>query len=188
MQRLRHFQVGALLVASLLLSAAVSAAPLQDFDGKSRTIADYTGHGKWLVVMIWASDCHVCNVEAHHYVDFHSAHHASDARVLGISMDGDSGKADAREFIKRHALNFVNLLGEPDDVAAMYSQLTGRPWVGTPTFLIYDPAGKLTAQQVGAVPVTMIEDFIKNHERSSRSGATNRSSSTATQRAPANGS
>ena len=159
----------AAIFLGLLLPFTVSqAAGLKDFEGNPGAISNYTGNGKWLVVMIWASDCHICNHEAHQYVDFHFAHSDDDASVLGISIDGKAKKKDAEAFIKRHHVTFPNLIGEPLTVARMFYELTGSSWIGTPTFLIYDPKGELVAQQVGAVPTELIEDFIA---RSSRKAA-----------------
>lgn len=151
-----------LLLGMILLGAggAATAAELRDFDGNPARIGDFTGQERWLVVMLWASDCPVCNAEVHQYNDFHTFHADSDARVLGISLDGAAKQDAAREFIRRHEVIFPNLIGEPADVAGLYRQLVGRPFAGTPTFLIYDPAGDLVAQQVGAVPVNLIEEFI----------------------------
>jgi peroxiredoxin len=145
----------------LLLLPGVYAGELADFDGNPKAISDYSGKGKWLVVMIWASDCHVCNQEAHAYVDFHFAHSDEDAQVLGITIDGQANKAQAQKFIERHKINFPNLIGESAVVAQLFSQLTGTYFAGTPAFLFYDPAGELRAQQLGAVPTELIEDFIK---------------------------
>jgi hypothetical protein len=44
-----------------------------------------------------------------------------------------------------------------------YTSVTGRQWVGTPTFLVYDPEGTLRAQQAGAVPTELIEQFIASN-------------------------
>lgn len=146
----------------LLIPWLVQAqSPLQDFSGKSRSIDEFTGKGKWTIVMIWASDCHVCNHEAHNYIDFHFVHSDKDATVLGISIDGQAGKANAEAFINRHQVNFPNLIGDAAAVADWFTGLTGAPWIGTPTFLIYAPDGVLKAQQVGAVPTAIIEDFMQ---------------------------
>ena len=145
----------------LMLFSGVHAGELVDFDGNPKAISDYSGKGKWLVVMIWASDCHVCNQEAHAYVDFHFAHSDEDAQVLGITIDGQAKKAEAQKFIERHKINFPNLIGEPAAVADLFSQLTGAYFAGTPAFLFYDPKGELRAQELGAVPTELIEDFIK---------------------------
>jgi len=156
------------LMAWLMFLPMAQAGGLQDLNGQPRSISDYAGQGKWLVVMIWASDCHICNQEAHSYVDFHFAHADDDAEVLGITIDGQEKKAEARKFIERHNINFPSLIGEPADVARLFSELTGTYFVGTPAFLFFDPQGELRAQQVGAVPPELIENFIKQHTTASK--------------------
>lgn len=157
----------------LLLIAPISFAhggaegdsTLMDFDGHPRSVKEYQEPGKWLVVMLWASDCHVCNQEAHSYSLFHDQHKESDAAVLGISMDGITGNVEASAFIERHRVSFPNLIGEFEEIAQMFARLTGESWIGTPTFLIYNPTGELVAQQVGAVPVALIENFMKSNKK-----------------------
>jgi len=144
----------------LLFGSAVSAGPLTDLDGKSAKISDYTGNGKWLVVMFWASDCHICNKEAHQYVDLQTRNKDGNISVLGITTDGLTNKAAAQNFIDEHKLNFPNLIGSIEDVAGMYYDLTGNQWIGTPTFFIYNTEGKLTVADAGAIPAQIIENFI----------------------------
>jgi len=151
--------IGLLII--LFSTTAVAGEKFDDFNGKQKSVADFTGKGKWLVVMIWASDCHVCNQEAHQYVNFHKQHKDNDALVLGISLDGKTKKNDAKEFLKRHQINFPSLIGEPENVAMMYQELTGGTWVGTPSFMVYTPSGELLGAQAGAVPVSVIESFIE---------------------------
>ena len=155
------------LLLLLFATSTVMADPLQDFNGKPQQIKNYAGQGKWLVVMIWASDCHVCNVEAAQYIQFHEQYKNKNAHVLGISLDGQDKKADAEKFIQRHHVTFKNLIGEPLEVAQWFVDLTGADWVGTPTFLIYNPKGELVIQQAGAVPVNLIEEFIAKESKSS---------------------
>ena len=145
----------------ILLPLPAISATLSDFSGKQKSIADYQEKGKWLVVMLWASDCHVCNQEAAEYVKFHQKHASKDALMLGVSLDGKEKFSDAKNFIKKHQLNFPNLIAEPENVAKIYTKLTGDQWIGTPTFLVYNPNGELLGAQVGAVPTTVIEGFIE---------------------------
>ncbi len=148
------------VVAAVLPIASQGAVFLQDMSGEFHDLKEYTGNGKWLVVMLWASDCQVCNQEAHQYELFHNAHKNKDAQILGISADGWSGRAEAQAFITRHKVTFPNLIAAPDTVAKLFAALTGADWRGTPTFLFFNPKGELVAQQVGAVPTPMIEDFM----------------------------
>lgn len=159
-------RVMAALVIGLLWLPLAQAGGLTDMDGKPRDLKDYLGDGKWTVVMIWASDCHVCNSEAHQYVDFHTFHKDKDARVVGISLDGRAGKADAQQFIERHSINFPNLIGDPQQVASVYADATGESLQGTPSFVVYDPSGKVRAADAGAIPAEVIGEFIANNSGS----------------------
>ena len=150
------------LITIFLFAPVIFAAinGLQDFKGNPHNLKEYLGNGKWTIVMLWASDCHICNQEAHQYVQFHKKHQNKDASVLGISLDGQEKKSDAEGFLKEHTINFPNLIGEPMGVASIYRELTGDNFRGTPTFLIFSPKGDLRAQQVGAVPTDLIEQFM----------------------------
>lgn len=161
----RLFIIFALLTSALVQIPLVNAAGLTDFKHNPKTIEDYSGKGKWLLVMFWASDCHICNKEASHYVDFHFIHSDKDATVLGVSIDGKARFKDAVSFIKRHNVDFPNLIGEPEDVAGLYAKYSNSRWVGTPSFLLFNPKGEVLAAQVGAVPTEMIEDFIKKNSQ-----------------------
>jgi peroxiredoxin len=152
-----------ILVVMLLCSGslAVQAADLQDMQGNPHALTEYTGKGKWLIVMFWAADCLICNKEAKHYERFHQQHKDKDATLLGISMDGLDQRAQAQQFIREHKLTFPNLIGEAQQVASVYIDNTGQNWVGTPTFLLFNPEGQLKAEEAGAVPVKVIEAFIQ---------------------------
>lgn len=158
----KYFLIGLVVFAlcSFLQTARAEYTGLQDFQGNPQVLKNYVGKGKWLVVMIWASDCRICNREAHQYVDFHLVHSADDATVLGISIDGESKKKEAEKFIKKHMIDFPNLIAEQGHVAEMYKELTGANFLGTPTILIYSPQGELKAADAGAVPTSLIEKFI----------------------------
>ncbi|MDH5444051.1 MAG: TlpA family protein disulfide reductase [Gammaproteobacteria bacterium] len=161
MQRVLQQIITSVFCFLVISIGSVSAKTMTDFSGKPATIEQYTGKGKWTIVMFWASDCLICNKEARHYDEFHLKHKNKDAIVLGVSMDGQANKKAAEGFIKEHKLNFPNILGEPEDVAVFFYDSTGEHWAGTPTFLIYSPKGELKVQQIGAVPVPLIEEFIQ---------------------------
>jgi peroxiredoxin len=142
------------------MPAAHALGPYATLDGAQRSLEDYTGKGKWTVVMIWASDCPVCNREVNQYIKFHDQHKGTDAEVIGISMDGPDNKKHADGFVARHKVNFPNLLPEPMAVVAHYRESTGQYYQGTPSFLVYNPKGELIGAQAGAVPTQVIEEFI----------------------------
>ncbi|MDH5324045.1 MAG: TlpA family protein disulfide reductase [Gammaproteobacteria bacterium] len=157
----KNAQTG-LIVIGLLLSTGVFAAisgVLKDFNGNIKTLDDYTGQGQWVVLMFWASDCSVCNKEVHQYVALHKKHLKSHMRVLGVSLDGDKKIDAARDFLKKHQVNFPNLITDPATGARLY-ELSGDSWIGTPSFMVFKPNGELVGAQTGAVPANVIESFI----------------------------
>lgn len=149
-----------LLFAPFLAFASTPDLVLKDFNGKDRNINEFIGKGKWVVVMIWAHDCHVCNQEVHHMTFFHDDHKKKDAIVLGVTIDGMEKINLARDFLKRHSINFPSLIAEPEHEVLM--KFGGGPFFGTPTFYIYDPKGELVARNIGPVTGEDIERFIKN--------------------------
>lgn len=158
------------VVVSLLFVFPFLAGAVEfgTFDGSPDALDAYVGKGQWVVVKIWAHDCYVCNEEAHEYVAFHNKHKGTDAVMLGISVDGKAKAEKAREFLRRHRIPYTSLLGEPETVARFYQRKTGSPWLGTPTFIIYDPTGKLVAETAGAVPTTTVEKFIAGYTASKK--------------------
>jgi thiol-disulfide isomerase/thioredoxin len=153
-----------LLLATLLLAPVHAEEFLfRDFDGKEQVFHDQLADGQWTVVMIWAHDCPACNEEVQAWDLFHADHEESDARVLGLSLDGAAGESGAREFLERHEPDFKNLIGEPRDVARMVSKSSGRPLYGTPTFLVFSPGRKLVAMQVGPLNPSLLETYMREN-------------------------
>jgi peroxiredoxin len=151
-----------LLCALALPLGPVLGEPLREFHPGPAALDEFLGKGQWVIVKIWVSDCHVCNQEAHQYVDFHEFHKDTDAVMLGISLDGQD-RAAALGFIEKHEIPYPSLITDYATGMGWYTSVTGRQWVGTPTFLVYDPEGTLRAQQAGAVPTELIEQFIASN-------------------------
>ena len=152
----------ALLLLGFVVATVKASSPLfQNLNTNAfETIDDYRQPDKWIIVMIWAHDCQICEREVGEYQRFHQIHADDDAIVLGITLDGEERKQNALDFVARHELEFENLIGEPEVVAGYYQLTTGSRWVGTPSFLIFAPDGELMAKQAGAVEVEIVENFI----------------------------
>ncbi|MFZ9039120.1 MAG: peroxiredoxin family protein [Gammaproteobacteria bacterium] len=156
----------AILLTSTIAVVSASSPLFQNLKTSAfETIDDYRQPGKWVVVMIWAHDCQICEREVGDYQRFHRNHADDDAIVLGITLDGEERKQSALDFVARHELKFENLIGEPEVVAGYYQLTTGSRWVGTPSFLIIAPDGELMAKQAGAVEVEIVENFIAANTR-----------------------
>ncbi len=142
--------------------AVAAESPFRDLSGKPQPVATYTGGGQWTVVMIWASDCAVCRGEAPQLESFHQRHKGVDARVVGLSVDGPDGVADARDFIADTGISFPNLIGSGEDTAAMFYDETGNHLIGTPAFLVFNPAGKLRTYQTGRLNLQLLERLMES--------------------------
>jgi peroxiredoxin len=154
------------LFIALIAGTAWAEAPsiaLRGFDAKTHNVNEYIGHGKWVVVVIWAHDCGICGDEIHHMAEFYQAHRNKDATVLGVSIDGYDQLALARAFVDRHKLPFPNLIAEPSQEVMM--KFGAGEFVGTPTYYIYNPQGKIVGQNIGPITRKEVEDFLASESK-----------------------
>lgn len=166
--KFRNILTVILLVLSLTAGAAAPDVLVHDTNGGKHNLNEYIGKGQWTVAVLWAHDCHVCNEEIHEMTFFHSDSKTRDARVLGISVDGLAGREKAAGFIRKHELEFPNVIIEPRQEEIM--KLGGGKFVGTPTFYIFSPDGELVARSVGAISGDEIREFIDS-QKAARSPA-----------------
>lgn len=141
----------------VLAMAGGSALKLPDPEGQRHSVGDYLGKGKWTVVVIWSVDCPICKKDIFHMAFFHDEHKGRDATVLGISIDGVGQSKRVQEFIRDQSLGFPNLIGTVETP----EQLTGKSFVGTPTYYLYNPQGVFAAQLIGPVTQSQMEGYIK---------------------------
>lgn len=159
------------VLALFFLPAVASAVPdlvLKDIEGRSHSVRDYIGKGKWTVVTVWSADCPICRRDIYHMAFFHAEHKNGNASVLGLSVDGEEGRAKAARFVQDQHLDFPNLLGDGDTP----SELTGVRFFGTPSYYLFSPDGKLAAQRVGPVTQEEMEKLIArlSKEREGKGG------------------
>ena len=148
------------LVTLLLVTFSISASAeglFRDMSGNFQTFQQSLSKDKWTVVMIWAHDCHICNQEAEQYAFLDEN---DNIQVLGISIDGWVNRDAAETFISQHDLEFPNLITDYPGIQQFYRSAAKGNFVGTPTIMVYNPAGNLMAAQAGAVPAQTIQKFI----------------------------
>ena len=148
--------------------AGAPSIPLHDLDGCERNVNEFIGHAKWTIVVTWAHDCHICDREIDEMAAFHAAHHERHAMVLGVTLDGAEHLKEARAFVKRHKLPFVNLITEPSQVVMM--KFGAGEFVGTPTYYIYDPKGEIVGQNTGPLTRAEVEEFIVSFDKDPPNG------------------
>lgn len=155
----------ALLVGASSVSAAVSApfGDLLNVDGQAIGSEADLGIGKWQLVMFWATDCHICAEMKPVLSAFHDEHKDTDAQVLGIALDGHNQHRAVKQYVNDHNVSFPNFVGEIGLVAMNFELNTQEPLRGTPTYLLFNPAGELLAIDYGMLDVAAIERFIESN-------------------------
>lgn len=155
------------LVLAFMLSAAHAAVPdiaLPELDGRPRNVNEFIGHGKWVIVVLWAHDCRICAKEIHKMNEFYSAHKDKDAIVLGVTIDGAELIDQARRFASDHKLLFTSLVAEPDE--EVIQRFGGGRFVGTPTHYFYEPKGRIVGRKIGPLSGEDVEGFIEAFNKS----------------------
>ena len=136
---------------------------LKDMAGNDKKLHDYRIEGKWLVVMVWQSDCHICNQEAKSYEAWFQKNKSGSSTLIGISTDNWENRLAAQGFIDKHRVTFPNTLISYEKLNEYYANYVGQGFIGTPSFLLYAPSGELMATQTGAVPTELIDQYIRKH-------------------------
>lgn len=147
------------VLASTLLSNSVFA--FSDIDGKKDSIMNHIGKDKWTIVEVWESNCAACRVHMPDMVKFDGK--LKNARILGIALDGQRGIDDIEDFIAEYDINFPTIVTNFVEMNIWMQQSIGESLVGTPTFILFDPEGKLVAAQPGIVSTASLEKFITDN-------------------------
>jgi len=155
MQTLQRRQFYPMWLAGLLLALAASWVQAADFrvtdtTGKTHTLSGYKG--KWVLVNYWATWCPPCLEEIPDLIALHE-NKKNNLVVIGIALDFRSAK-QVTDFADGLMVNYPIVLGD--------SQVVNQigPVQGLPTTYLYNPEGKMVAQQVGAITRAAVESYI----------------------------
>jgi thiol-disulfide isomerase/thioredoxin len=133
---------------------------VRTLDGSFTTLSQHFEKDKWTLVMLWTTDCGICQREYPVMSAFHDKHKDDKAKVIGVSLDGYSNLDSITEHINEMPMTFDNLIGEITVVAFNYEAATEESLRGTPTFLMFNPDGELVGHNPGPVKPEALEKFI----------------------------
>lgn len=142
---------------------STSASAFTDLDGKPDSINNHIGKGKWTILEVWASDCGACRMHMPEMVEFDGK--LENARLLGVTLDGQRGIEDAEDFLAEFDVKFPTIVTNSIEMNIWMEQSIGESLRGTPTFILFDPEGKLVAAQPGIVAVSSLEKFITENSK-----------------------
>ena len=142
------------------LAGPAAAFELQTLDAVRTRIADHVGGGQWSLVQLWTTDCVPCERQKPMLEAFHEAHEGSDARVLGIALDGPKALPEILAVNARHGGVYDTLVAFDDVFLDQFEALTGRPFRATPTYLLYAPDGAFAGAHVGPIAPEALEAIV----------------------------
>jgi thiol-disulfide isomerase/thioredoxin len=142
-------------VAGLMLSLAVpglhaAGFSVTDTDGKTHSLAGYKG--KWVLVNYWATWCPPCLAEIPDLIELHE-NKKNNLVVIGIAVDFRGAK-QVTDFAEGMKVSYPIVLGSPEVINQI------APVQGLPTTYLFNPEGKMVAQQVGPVTLESVESYI----------------------------
>ncbi|PWQ98339.1 TlpA family protein disulfide reductase [Leucothrix arctica] len=161
---LKHVAIFAKVVTLTLLLHTTSFARMSDINGKPNELNNYIGKGKWLVVKVWKSDCRVCMNTMR---ETNSAQRVlPNTWVIGVSLDGNYKVAN--QTLRRLRVNFKNLVSNVPEFNRYIKRSTKRNISGFPTYMIYNPQGKLKAMQTGSIKPAELRRYILKQQARAR--------------------
>jgi thiol-disulfide isomerase/thioredoxin len=155
MQTLQSVRFYPMWLAGLLLALMVSAAQAADFkvtdtNGKTHSLSGYKG--KWVLVNYWATWCPPCLEEIPDLIALHE-NKKNNLVVIGVAMDYRNAK-QVTDFAEGLLVEYPIVLGTPEIVSQI------GPVQGLPTTYLFNPEGKMVAQQVGLITRASVESYI----------------------------
>ncbi|MHB8824351.1 MAG: TlpA family protein disulfide reductase [Thiobacillus sp.] len=155
MQTLQSGRFYPMWLAGLLLALMVSAAQAADFkvtdtNGKTHSLSGYKG--KWVLVNYWATWCPPCLEEIPDLIALHE-NKKNNLVVIGVAMDYRNAK-QVTDFAEGLLVEYPIVLGTPEIVSQI------GPVQGLPTTYLFNPEGKMVAQQVGLITRASVESYI----------------------------
>ena len=163
-------QLGLTLALAALLVAGDAAGRASDFEvrtlaGESVPLSRYFEPGKWTMVMLWTTYCGACRSQYPAVSAFHDKHKDTDAKVIGMSLDGFAEVDKVRAYIADKPMTFESSIVEVEAIRSAYKALTEESFTGTPTYLMFNPAGELVAHVPGLIAVEDVERYIAESEK-----------------------
>ena len=151
------------VLIALVLTATGGAASAMEMQsvgtGEDVNLENLTGNGKWTLVMIWATNCHICRVQKPEISAFHDK--SKDVEVIGIALDGPDRMDAVKQYIVDTKPSFPNYVTDSAVLASYYFGMTEENIRGTPTYLLFNPEGELLGNNPGKLSVDAIESFIE---------------------------
>jgi len=155
------------LIAALVL--LVSIVPLNaqaflvsDFSGNRVDVRDYTGDGRWTIVMLWQLQCELCEIQKPTIEAFHKKYKGSKAHVVGLVMDGHEYMPQIKQFVKEKPTLFPSHVVFGDVFGDQIQKETGKSFYTAPGYLVYSPDGELRMAINSRINIDELVGFLES--------------------------
>ncbi|HED34896.1 MAG TPA: TlpA family protein disulfide reductase [Gammaproteobacteria bacterium] len=133
-------------------------------DGKTYHLKDYLSKGKWTAVIVWGPKCPACIREMPVLEDMYEDREETGIDVVGLVLDYPSFSYAKLEQVRRfkdvYSVTFPSLL-----ISADIYNTFNLGWLrGTPTIVMVDPQGKVSAVRLGGLPRDSIVNYISQQK------------------------
>jgi len=110
--------------------------------------------------MFWSVTCGICAAETPALNAFYERERDTGIELLGVSIDGPDMRHQVARWMTQHQMGFPTLLGDLAEIGAYFTSATQEPFRGTPTFMVFDPTGRVVGVNAGAVRPEAVKSFI----------------------------
>ena len=149
------------LCASLAFTAAVSAIDLVSTKGQVARLGPVLASTNWTLVMLWAHDCVPCERQKPMIEKFHTDTFKRGVKVVGVSTDATALRDKAEKIYRATRTSFDTYYFEGTNFKADFLAFTGQDFLGTPTYMVFDPDGILKVMHTGSVTRGMLDELFK---------------------------
>lgn len=110
--------------------------------------------------MVWATDCPPCEVQKPMIQQFHTDYHNTEARVVGIVIDGKKHIDEVNRLLRKQKPSYPNYLADPLTFLDDFEFATGKTFTGAPTYIMLDHAGDAVAVAFGPITREQLDSAI----------------------------
>jgi len=147
-------------VTLMLGAMSAGAFTLNKRSGESVDFNTLIGDGRWTLIMVWEVDCVFCEQQKPDVDAFHRRNVDSNARVVGVALDGLQAIDDINKVVRRTPTRFPHFVVDRERFRLDLLAATSTQLVATPTYLLYSPDGQFQGAPVGSIDYQMLEDIV----------------------------
>lgn len=158
----RRYLSATLMCLCLFFSMASTAQDLnlKTLEGNATSLSNQLSKTMWTLVMVWTTYCGECAKQYDEISAFHQSNKKFRLRVLGVSLDGLTQRTKVRQYARIKNHTFPSVLAESENFSNKYKELTGAPFTGTPTYMLFDRGQSIQAYMDGPISIDALERFI----------------------------